>query len=196
MIFTAPKFVLLFAVAMLAANPAHAAILRSSNGMPVLTKDGSCVTTGWQGGEDCEAAKAAAGLGSKTSEVPAKTENTQDKTVYFKFNQSALTAPAKNRLDHVVKELHAFAKRKQAPQAITIVGYADRIGNADYNKKLALKRAEAVRAYLLSKGVQIKIALHSVGKTEPRAECSADLPHAKLIRCLRTDRRVEIDFTK
>jgi outer membrane protein OmpA-like peptidoglycan-associated protein len=175
----------------LMSSSAHAAILRSTNGTPVLTKEGNCVITGWQGSEDCAAAKAAAGMGSAYNDQGVE----QEKTVYFEFNKSSLTMEAKHRLDHLAMKLHGAGKHHHHQhQVITIVGFADRIGNAAYNEKLALRRAQAVRAYLVSKGIKAKkIEVRSLGKTEPRAECSADLSRTKLIHCLREDRRVEIE---
>ncbi|MGB9152544.1 MAG: OmpA family protein [Alphaproteobacteria bacterium] len=179
---------------------AHAGILYSTNGTPVLTKDGTCVTTRWEGGESCEAAKAAAG------EACSHVERDMEKTVYFDFNKSTLTAEAKRHLDHLAAKLgggegkegkmdkHHHHHEHMSAQTITVVGFADRLGNAAYNEKLALKRAQAVRAYLVSKGIKTKkIEVRSLGKTEPRADCPADLPRAKLINCLREDRRVEIE---
>ncbi len=176
------------------APAAHAGILRSTNGMPVLTKDGNCVTTGFDGSaQDCAAAKAAAGLGS--AEGTSEGALPRDQSVYFGFNKSDLSPEAMKRLDHLVKKLHAEARHHKGPKGLTIIGFADRIGNAEYNKKLALRRAHAVHAYLVAKGVKLKIAVRSVGKTEPRAECSADLKETQLIHCLRQDRRVDIVFT-
>jgi outer membrane protein OmpA-like peptidoglycan-associated protein len=189
-------------------SPAHAAILRRTNGVTVLTKDGNCVITNWEGSEGCAAAKAAAGIGSETC-----MKGELERTVYFDFNKSTLTPEAKRRLDHLAWKLrggmmegkkegkagkhhrHQHHQPVAVEQNITVVGYADRLGNAAYNEKLALKRAEAVRAYLVAKGVKAKkIEVRSLGKTEPRAECPADMPRAKLIRCLREDRRVEIEI--
>ena len=175
----------------LMSTSAHAAIVRSSDGSPVLTKDGNCVINNWEGSEDCAAAKG----GPAAQEV----EHDLEKTVYFDFNKSTLTPEAKRRLDHLAKKLvgvmdkHHHHRHNPGP-TITIVGFADRIGNSAYNDKLAMKRAESVRAYLVAKGVKTrKIEVRSLGKTEPKAECPADLPRAKLIRCLREDRRVEIE---
>jgi len=181
----------LIALGSLMSTSAHAAILRSTDGMPVLTKDGSCVLTNWEGSEGCEAAKA---------NVPVVCEHEMEKTVYFDFNKSTLTAEAKRRLDHLASKLEGKMGKHHhhhdGGPTITVVGFADRIGNAGYNEKLAMKRAEAVRAYLVAKGIKTKkIEVRSLGKTEPKAECPADMPRAKLINCLREDRRVEIEVS-
>ena len=113
----------------LMSGSAHAAILRSSNGMPVLTKDGTCVTTNWEGGEGCEAAK----LGVASADAY---EHDMEKTVYFDFNKSTLTADAKRRLDHLATKLegkmgkhhhhHHHHHHDDIGHTITVVGFADR----------------------------------------------------------------------
>jgi outer membrane protein OmpA-like peptidoglycan-associated protein len=189
-------FVTLIAFGSLMSTSSHAAIVRSSNGMPVTTKDGSCVISNWEGENDCEAAKKMAGMEQSPCPTPMKDEwDHHEKVVYFDFNKSDLTPRAKHHLDHLAEKIHAMSKHKNHGPKLTIVGYADRIGNAEYNQKLALKRADSVRGYLLSKGVDAKkIEVRSLGKTSPKADCPADLPRDKMIKCLQEDRRVEIEF--
>jgi OOP family OmpA-OmpF porin len=82
--------------------------------------------------------------------------------------------------------------------AVVVVGHADRIGTKAYNQQLSLKRAEAVKQYLIGKGV----AANSI-KTEGRGELDPALdPSAcqgkrkqKLIACLQPDRRVDVTVT-
>jgi outer membrane protein OmpA-like peptidoglycan-associated protein len=176
---------------------AHAAILRTSAGIPVLTKDGACVVTNWEGTDDCEAAKMVAGLDGSVPCQPAGDDewNHHEKVVYFDFNKSSLSTRAQHHLDHLVQKIRHMARHKKHLPTLSIVGYADRLGQAEYNEKLALKRAESVRDYLVAKGVNAqKVEVRSLGKTVPKADCSADLPRIKMIECLREDRRVEIEF--
>ncbi|MDE1900796.1 MAG: OmpA family protein [Alphaproteobacteria bacterium] len=201
----------------LVSTSAHAAILRSSDGVPVLTRDGNCVITNWEGSDECAAAKAAAGLGDALPTAVAPVVE-HESSVYFAFGKTTLSKRAMHDLDRLAAHLrphcdkmakhdghhrhhhhryhHRFRHVYNMPNLI-IAGYADRIGNADYNQKLALRRAEAVRDYLMKKGVKARsVELRSLGKTEPRADCSADLPRAKLINCLREDRRVDIEVLR
>ncbi len=186
----------------LMSGSAHAAILHSSSGAPVMTSGGACVTTGFDGGADCMTAKteAAAPKQETVDMTPTKKVAREETTVYFDFNKSTLTAEAKHRLDHLAHHLtmaggHHHRHHLKAGQNVVIVGFADRVGKAEYNEKLALKRAQTVRDYLVSKGVKAdKVEVHSLGKSTPSAQCSAKLPHAKLVSCLREDRRVEIEF--
>jgi peptidoglycan-associated lipoprotein len=67
-----------------------------------------------------------------------------DDKVKFGFNKHELSKPARAALDEFANEL------KQQGQAvyIEIQGHTDNVGSKDYNEKLGLTRAEAVRAYL------------------------------------------------
>src|ERR1700761_9465308 len=89
-------------LACLSSGTVRAEIVRSTDGAPVLSSDGNCVISGWTGSEDCEAAKAAAGMGDAVAETTVDRE----RVVYFDFNKSSLNADGKRRLDHLAKKLH------------------------------------------------------------------------------------------
>jgi len=182
----------LIAVGAFCTAPANAAVVRDSNDGPVLTQDDNCVVSNWEGmGAECDQAKAEArGVAMPTqAEEPKAEVKNYDRTVFFDFNKSTLSKSEKARLDQIAAKLS-----KEKVKDITIVGYADRMGKADYDQKLAKKRAETVRAELVKKGVKAKkVEVRSLGKTAPKANCAADLPRAQLIDCLHDDRRVEIE---
>lgn len=185
-----------FAVGVLLSSSAHAAIVRTGADVPVLTNEGECVINAWEGSEGCAAAKAKAGLGDAVPMVD-EAKTAREAVVYFDFNKATLTAEAKAELNRYAKSLTGGKKGAKVYPQMTVVGYADRIGKADYNTKLAQKRADAVAAYLQAKGVKAKkVEVRSLGKTAPKADCSAELPRAKLIECLREDRRVEIEVVR
>jgi len=70
--------------------------------------------------------------------------------------------------------------------AISVYGYTDDIGTADYNLKLSERRAQAVRDYLVESGVDPKIITSKgYGKSDPRAPGDSAAAHA-------ANRRVEI----
>ncbi|MFV8372556.1 OmpA family protein [Flavobacterium sp. LB2P74] len=71
-----------------------------------------------------------------------------ENAVRFDTNKSSLTAAAKANLDKLVP---VFAEYPDTN--ITIYGYTDSTGPADYNLKLSGERAGSVRNYLASKGV-------------------------------------------
>ncbi len=159
---------------------AQAGVLHTADGTPVLTTEGAPVLTGTDG-------TVCADANAPVAAVVAPTAFDHERVVFFDFNKSDLTKHARHQLNHLAKKSHA--------QTITVVGFADRIGNAAANEKLAFKRAKTVRDYLVAKGVKAKkVEVRSLGKSAPRANCAADLPRAKLIECLSEDRRVEIEF--
>jgi OmpA-OmpF porin, OOP family len=113
----------------------------------------------------------------------------------FDFNKSVLRPDATSELDKGVVSRKSEVKQVNA---VTINGHADRIGSQDYNQKLSEKRAEAVKAYLVGKGVPANnIETNGYGKTQPAqgvAKCDDALPRKKLIDCLQPHRRVEVEL--
>lgn len=73
---------------------------------------------------------------------------TADGSVYFAFDSSALSADSRATLDEVA----GFAAQNPNYQ-IELAGYADRLGKAEYNRKLSERRALAAKDYLVKRGV-------------------------------------------
>jgi OOP family OmpA-OmpF porin len=87
------------------------------------------------------------------------------RAVDFEFNSLRLTEPARETLDEV-----GAALRKQPDMQVEIQGYTDSIGTDAYNLHLSQKRAEAVKAYLVSKGLsEASLAAKGNGKADPIA---------------------------
>jgi OmpA-OmpF porin, OOP family len=108
----------------------------------------------------------------------------------FAFNKATLSSAAKERIDEqVLPSLAACAKA----DLVIVTGHADRLGDQQYNQKLSEKRADAVAAYLKSKGVATDIETLGVGKTQSIKACDDKLPRKKLITCLAPNRRVSIE---
>lgn len=70
------------------------------------------------------------------------------KNVQFVTASATLTAAAKKELDNGVQILQEHPSLN-----VSIIGHTDNVGKPESNKKLSLKRADAVKAYLVSKGV-------------------------------------------
>ena len=83
----------------------------------------------------------------------------------------------------------------QKLELVLVTGHTDRIGTQAYNQKLSERRADAVRDYLVSKGVaKDKIETLGMGKTQPLPGVSCDQKAMKeLIACLAPNRRVEVE---
>jgi len=78
---------------------------------------------------------------------------------------------------------------------INVNGHADRLGTPTYNQKLSEKRADAVRAYLVSKGVEAgKVETFGFGKTLPTKSCPDQKDRKSLIECLAPNRRVVVEI--
>jgi OmpA-OmpF porin, OOP family len=109
----------------------------------------------------------------------------------FGFGKSTLRPEGKAKLDEVVGKLAAVNV-----DSIADTGHADRIGSSKQNQKMSVDRAEAVKSYLVSKGVHAgSISVVGKGETEPvtAADACKGAATAKVIACLQPDRRVEIE---
>ena len=109
----------------------------------------------------------------------------------FDFDQYALRPEVKAILDELA------AKLKTAEyDRLDIIGYTDRIGTSDYNRRLSELRAYSVAQYLISRGVpDNKIHYEGRGDKDPltqSGQCQG-LAREELITCLQKDRRVEIE---
>jgi outer membrane protein OmpA-like peptidoglycan-associated protein len=87
------------------------------------------------------------------------------RAVDFEFNSLRLTEPARETLDEVAAALH-----KQPEMQVEIQGYTDSIGTDAYNLTLSQKRAQAVKAYLVDKGLSdSSLTAKGYGKADPIA---------------------------
>ncbi len=83
----------------------------------------------------------------------------------FELNKTHLTAPAQETLDQVAAGFAA-----QPDLRVEVQGYTDSTGPRPYNMKLSQARADAVRAYLISKGVSAdELTARGYGPEDPIA---------------------------
>ena len=89
-------------------------------------------------------------------------ENTTD-TVFFAFDSSALSAEAQSALDTQVAWL-----KKHDDVNVIVQGHCDDRGTREYNLALGERRANAVKQYLVSQGIEeSRISTISYGKERP-----------------------------
>ncbi|MFN8177431.1 MAG: OmpA family protein [bacterium] len=101
--------------------------------------------------------------------------------VNFEFNSATLTAASSEILDKVAASMVAWPDVK-----VEVGGHTDNIASADYNMKLSQRRADAVKAYLVSKGVAAdRMESKGYGLTQPVASNDTAEGRAK-------NRRVEL----
>ncbi|MFP4239372.1 peptidoglycan-associated lipoprotein Pal [Rhodosalinus sp.] len=99
---------------------------------------------------------------------PAYFEEAVGDRVFFAVDQSTLTDEARSVLDEQAEWLTT-----NSDFSATIEGHADEQGTREYNIALGDRRANAVRDYLVSRGVaQNRLRTVSFGKERPVALCS------------------------
>ncbi len=107
-----------------------------------------------------------------------------ENTVNFDFNSSTLTNTAKANLDKLVIVL-----TNNVDTNINMYGYTDSKGADDYNLKLSQRRADAVKAYFVSKGIaSSRLFTEGMGEANPVATNDTDAGRAQ-------NRRVEFAIT-
>lgn len=109
----------------------------------------------------------------------------------FPLSSSTIKPSGHEKLDEFVEHL-----RGMEFETVKIVGHTDPTGVKSSNEKLSKQRAEAVKSYLVSKGIDAKrIVTAGKGGAEPlpKTENCDALPRMEKIICYAPDRRVEID---
>jgi OOP family OmpA-OmpF porin len=109
----------------------------------------------------------------------------------FDFDKSTLKPAARAQLDRdVIGRLGTCA----SITGVSVNGHTDRIGSATYNQKLSERRANVVRDYLVSKGMdRSKIETFGYGKTQPIKSCPDQKDFKALIACLAPNRRADVE---
>jgi OOP family OmpA-OmpF porin len=101
---------------------------------------------------------------------------------FFDFDKSVLKPEGKAKLDDLVSKMGGINL-----EVIIAVGHTDSVGSDAYNQKLSVRRSEAVKAYLVSKGVEKnRVYTEGKGEKQPVADNKTAEGRAK-------NRRVEIE---
>jgi OmpA-OmpF porin, OOP family len=110
----------------------------------------------------------------------------------FDFDKAVLKPEGKAAID---EQIIAKLPNVQKLELVLVTGHTDRIGTQRYNQRLSERRADAVRDYLVSRGVpRDKIETLGMGKTQPLPGVVCNQKQLKaLIACLAPNRRVEIE---
>ena len=112
----------------------------------------------------------------------AATKVTYAADTFFDFDKSALKKEGKAKLDDLVGKVKGINL-----EVIIAVGHTDSVGTDAYNQKLSVRRAESVKAYLVSKGIEKnRVYTEGKGEKQPVADNKTKEGRAK-------NRRVEIE---
>jgi len=112
----------------------------------------------------------------------AATKVTYAADAFFDFDKAVLKPEGKAKLDDLVNKIKAINL-----EVIIAVGHTDSVGADAYNQKLSVRRSEAVKAYLVTKGIE-KNRVYTEGKGEKQPVADNKTPEGRA-----KNRRVEIE---
>jgi OOP family OmpA-OmpF porin len=125
---------------------------------------------------------AAAPKAAPAPQPPAASKVTYAADAFFDFDKAVLKKEGKAKLDDLVQKVKGINL-----EVIIAVGHTDAIGADGYNQKLSVRRSEAVKAYLVSKGIEKnRVYTEGKGEKQPVADNKTKEGRAK-------NRRVEIE---
>ncbi len=102
--------------------------------------------------------------------------------VLFDFDKAVIKPEGKSKLDDISNKVRGINL-----EVVIGIGHADSIGSDAYNQRLSVRRAESVKAYLVSKGIETnRIYTEGKGEKQPVASNTTKDGRAK-------NRRVEIE---
>ena len=182
------------------AKTPNSAYLQDGRGVIAKSAFGQCWHAGYWtpadsvGGCDGEIAKAPAPVAAAPAAAPAPAPApapvaapVSEKVTFaadalFDFDKAVLKADGKAKIDDLVVKLKDINL-----EVIIAVGHTDSVGSDAYNQKLSIRRTEAVKAYIVSKGIETnRVYTEGKGEKQPVADNKTSANRAK-------NRRVEIE---
>ena len=142
---------------------------------------------GCDGALQAAAAPAPAAAPAAPAPAPAPAPIAAQKITYaadafFDFDKSVLKPEGRAKLDDLVGKIQGINL-----EVIIAVGHTDSVGSDAYNQRLSVRRAEAVKAYLVTKGIERnRVYTEGKGEKQPVADNRTAEGRAK-------NRRVEIE---
>jgi OmpA-OmpF porin, OOP family len=156
---------------------------RSANGDVWKSANGDCWRdANWTPATAAPGCGAAAPAAKAAAPVAAASKVTYAADAFFDFDKAVVKPAGKAKLDDLVAKVKGINL-----EVIIAVGHTDSIGSDAYNQKLSVRRAEAVKAYLVSKGIE-KNRIYTEGKGEKQPVASNKTKEGRA-----KNRRVEIE---
>jgi len=116
-----------------------------------------------------------------------------DANVLFDSDKSALRPAGRDKLDAFISSIRGLES-----QSILAIGYADRMGTDAHNQVLSQQRVDAVKDYLVGKGIASnRVKTSAKGETQPTTfsgECK-DANNPTNVACMQPDRHVFIEVS-
>jgi OOP family OmpA-OmpF porin len=190
-----------------AQQPDEKTIVTDTSGSPVKSTSGECVHSAfgpaplWTWGchpyvpvaQYVAPASAPAPAVMAVAVLPVYEKVVFDANILFDSDKSALRPTGQVKLDQFVDKIHGLESR-----SIVAVGYADRMGTDASNQVLSRQRVDAVRTYLVAKGIAWdRVQTSAKGESRPTTyagECK-DANNAKNVACMQPDRHVFIEVS-
>ncbi len=124
-------------------------------------------------------------------ELDARTLKLMEEKVRFEFDQARVQDGYQQLLDSIV-----VALEKYPDHVLLIKGHADHIGSEEYNQALSERRAQAVKDYLVSRGVQNpdRLVTKGYGETQPLVKVNTRLSKARTATARARNRRVGFEM--
>lgn len=190
------------------ARTPHSAYVKDISGVIVRDPFGLCWHTGYWTPADSDAVVGCDGVVEKVAPPPepvapatpvtaapveppkpaAPPAPTSEKVTFaadafFDFDKAILKSEAKVKLDDMASKLKGIDL-----EVIIAVGHTDSVGSDEYNQKLSIKRAEAVKAYLVGNGGIPNNRVYTEGKGEKQPVADNKTAEGRT-----QNRRVEIE---
>jgi OmpA-OmpF porin, OOP family len=124
-------------------------------------------------------------------ELDARTLKLMEEKVRFEFDQARVQDGYRQLLDSIV-----VALEKYPDHVLLIKGHADHIGSEEYNQALSERRAQAVKDYLLERGVQNpdRLVTRGYGESQPLVQVNTRLSKARTATARAQNRRVGFEM--
>ena len=118
--------------------------------------------------------------------LPYSFKDVKKRTVYFGYDKYKLSDKQRERLNRLIE----YVKLDEEVKKVDITGFSDSVGFARYNRTLAQRRANAVKKYMISKGLPAKkLVVKSRGEKGKKHSNRTEAGRRK-------NRRVEVTLVK